>query len=309
VAVPALAAHQQPHDLDPLRLHPQVELRFVGPGTAAAGGRSGDPPRQQEHPRRSGLAAAQGWEAPLARHLRYGGKVIGPVRRVSRCWAALHDPLGVDGQAGSTAGLGWLDLETTFGGEKHLSRVSGRLAFAEAPVTGYEIHMGETRGPALERPAVHLEDRDDGALSADGQILGSYLHGLFEAPAACAALLEWAGLGGAAPLDYGRPPRGQPRPASPTRSRRTTISIRSSLRDLGGRRLLASAWKVPALVQSLRSSERSGAPAVPVDGHHRRLHPPRSCRWSRRRRHALDESPRSKGVGVLGVGLEHATPV
>ena len=57
-------------------------------------------------------------------------------------------------------------------------------------------------GPALQRPAVHLAGRTDGAISADGQILGTYLHGLFDHPAACAALLAWAGL--AAPLtpDY-----------------------------------------------------------------------------------------------------------
>ena len=68
------------------------------------------------------------------------------------------------------------------------------LAFAGAPVQGYEIHMGISHGPALERPALHLDGRTDGAISEDGQILGTYLHGLFDAPTACDALLAWAGL-------------------------------------------------------------------------------------------------------------------
>jgi adenosylcobyric acid synthase len=65
-------------------------------------------------------------------------------------------------------------------------------------VRGYEIHMGETHGPALDRPALWLDSangrRADGAVSADGQILATYVHGLFDASGACAALLRWAGL-------------------------------------------------------------------------------------------------------------------
>ena len=69
-------------------------------------------------------------------------------------------------------------------------------------MSGYEIHAGTSHGPALRSPAVQLADRSDGALSADGQILATYVHGLFDAPEACAALLAWAGLEGAARIDY-----------------------------------------------------------------------------------------------------------
>ena len=99
--------------------------------------------------------------------------------------------------------LGWLELDTVLEPEKQLRNVRGRLALEDAEVGGYEIHAGVTRGPALERPAVRLDDgRCDGALSADGQVMGTYLHGLFESPAACAALLRWAGLGEVQQLDY-----------------------------------------------------------------------------------------------------------
>jgi adenosylcobyric acid synthase len=72
-------------------------------------------------------------------------------------------------------------------------------------VSGYEIHMGVSWGAALQRPALWLESaagkRADGALSADGQILGTYVHGLFDAPQALSALLAWAGLKDVQPID------------------------------------------------------------------------------------------------------------
>ena len=93
-------------------------------------------------------------------------------------------------------------METTLEPEKQLRNVEGRLAIADAPVSGYEIHAGVTRGPALDHPAVLLPQGPDGASSEDGQVLGTYLHGLFESPPASAALLAWAGLDDAPALDY-----------------------------------------------------------------------------------------------------------
>ncbi len=82
---------------------------------------------------------------------------------------------------GSSDGLGLLAFSTTLEQEKQLRNVRGRLLLEDAEVSGYEIHAGVTSGAALERAAVRLEDgSSDGALSADGQVLGTYLHGLFE---------------------------------------------------------------------------------------------------------------------------------
>ncbi len=84
-----------------------------------------------------------------------------------------------------------------------MRNVSGRLALEDAAVSGYEIHAGVTRGPALANPAVRLSDgRADGALSDDGQVMGTYLHGLFESSASSAALLRWAGLHEVQQIDY-----------------------------------------------------------------------------------------------------------
>ncbi len=114
----------------------------------------------------------------------------------------IADPLGVEGAAGSSGGLGLLEIYTTLERTKTLRRVEGELLPGGESVRGYEIHMGVSRGAALERPLVQLADRADGARSADDQIRATYLHGLFDEGSACAALLAWAGLEDARPVDY-----------------------------------------------------------------------------------------------------------
>ena len=203
VAVPVLPRISNHTDFDPLRLHPQVDLQFVAPGQAIPpadliilpGSKSvrADLARLREH----------GWDAAIARHLRYGGKVLGICGGLQMLGSRIDDPHGLEGPAGSSAGLGLLDYATVLEPEKQLRNVRGRLALDDLDVSGYEIHAGVSAGPALATPAVRLDDgRSDGALSADGQVMATYLHGLFEAPAACAALLAWAGLREARQVDY-----------------------------------------------------------------------------------------------------------
>ncbi|MEN0108435.1 MAG: cobyric acid synthase, partial [Pseudomonas sp.] len=203
VVVPVLPRISNHTDFDPLRLHPQVNLTFVGPGQAI-------PPADLiilpgSKSTRGDLAAlrSHGWETAIHKHLRYGGKVLGICGGLQMLGTQLHDPLGLEGAAGSSPGLGLLDFETVLAEHKQLRNVLGRLSVEGVPVSGYEIHAGVSSGPALERPAVQLDDgRCDGALSADGQILGTYLHGLFENPEACSALLRWAGLQDVQQVDY-----------------------------------------------------------------------------------------------------------
>ena len=118
----------------------------------------------------------------------------------------LCDPHGIESKVARAPGFGLLDFVTTLEPQKRLVNVRGRLALDDAPVQGYEIHMGITEGPALASPAVMLDDgndvRPDGAISGDGQILTNYLHGLFDAPDACRALLHWAGLADAKKIDH-----------------------------------------------------------------------------------------------------------
>lgn len=203
VIVPVLPRISNHTDFDPLRLHPQVDLQFIGPGQPIPpadliilpGSKSvrGDLAQLRE----------RGWDVAIARHLRYGGKVIGICGGLQMLGREVQDPLGLEGPAGSSPGLGLLDFVTALEAEKQLRNVRGTLGLEQAAVGGYEIHAGVTRGPALERPAVQLDDgRCDGAISADGQVLATYLHGLFEGSHSCAALLRWAGLEDAQTIDY-----------------------------------------------------------------------------------------------------------
>ncbi len=204
VVVPSFPRMSNHTDFDALRVHPDVDLRFVRQGETI-------PPSDLivipgSKNTRADLAwlETHGWRDQLARHLRYGGKVIGICGGFQMLGASVDDPDGVEGAAGASAGLGWFDMQTTLTGEKRLAQVSGRCAFADAGVSGYEIHMGVSTGPALQQPAFMIDGRGEGAVSADGALLGSYLHGMFDAPDACAALLRWAGLHSDAVVDTAR---------------------------------------------------------------------------------------------------------
>lgn len=190
-------------DLDPLRLHPEVDFQWIGPGQPWPAADLVVLPGSKAVRADLEWLRAQGWDAALARHLRYGGKVIGLCGGFQMLGTAIHDPAGLEGAPGSTPGLGWLACETTLAREKQLRNVSGHLCLPGAPaMTGYEIHLGVTTGEALRCPALLLAGgRPDGALSADGQLLGTYCHGLFDAPAALARLLAWAGAGDTVPVD------------------------------------------------------------------------------------------------------------
>lgn len=198
VVAPAYPRVSNHNDLDPLRFHPEVDFRFIGPNEAPPGGENACDlivlPGSKAVQADLAWLREQGWEDAIRRHLRYGGKLIGICGGMQMLGRALHDPLGLEGAQRSLPGLGWLDFETSLSAQKKLENVSGTLMLeGAAPVAGYEIHMGVTQGAALEKPAVLLGGKPDGALSDDGQILATYCHGLFDTPEALSALLTWAG--------------------------------------------------------------------------------------------------------------------
>ncbi|KVN87098.1 cobyric acid synthase [Burkholderia ubonensis] len=208
VVVPALPRISNHTDFDPLRAHPQVEFTYWKSGPVPAADLLILPGSKSVQRDLAWLRDA-GWDAAIRRHLRYGGKVIGICGGMQMLGRSLDDPLGLEGAPGSVPGLGLLEFDTTLQPDKTLRNVTGRLTLpGGAAVRGYEIHMGETRGPALAAPALELTAdgaaaaHADGARSDDGQILATYVHGLFDTPDACAALLAWAGLDAAERIDY-----------------------------------------------------------------------------------------------------------
>ncbi|MBA2780033.1 cobyric acid synthase [Billgrantia kenyensis] len=203
VVVPALPRISNHNDFDPLRLHPQVELTFVGPGREIPAADLIILPGSKSTRSDLDWLRAQGWEEAIRRHLRYGGRLLGICGGFQMLGRVVHDSEGLEGPAGSTPGLGLLEFETRMVAGKQLRNVSGRLLVEEVPIAGYEIHNGVSEGSALARPLIELEGRPDGAVSADGQVMGTYLHGLFDRPEACAALLARCGLDApAAAVDY-----------------------------------------------------------------------------------------------------------
>ncbi|MFH2090064.1 MAG: cobyric acid synthase [Pseudomonadota bacterium] len=184
------------NDLDPLRLHPEVDFDWIGPGQAIPPCDLIVLPGSKAVQADLHWLREQGHATEIQRHLRYGGKVVGICGGFQMLGQRLHDPLGLEGAPGSQAGLGLLDCETSLAPEKQLRNVTGNLQLPGTPaMAGYEIHMGITRGAALANAALRFADgRADGAQSADGRIIGSYCHGLFDHPHALSSLLAWAGM-------------------------------------------------------------------------------------------------------------------
>jgi len=205
VVVPSTPRMSNHTDFDPLRFHPDVDLRFVREGEAIPGADLIVLPGSKNTRGDLAWLQRQGWPQAIQRHLRYGGKVIGICGGFQMLGRHVDDPHGVEGAAGRSDALGVLELDTILTREKRLAQVSGRCLFAPdsegSAVAGYEIHMGVSGGAALARPAFEIDGRPEGACSDDGQVLGTYLHGLFDHAAACAALLRWAGLHSAHAVD------------------------------------------------------------------------------------------------------------
>jgi adenosylcobyric acid synthase len=94
---------------------------------------------------------------------------------------SIADPDGIEGQPGSSAGLGLLDVETVLTPVKQLRVEQATHAASGAAISGYHMHMGVTEGADRRRAFAHVSGAPEGAISADGRVSGTYLHGLFAA--------------------------------------------------------------------------------------------------------------------------------
>ena len=196
-------------DFDPLAREPGVRLRYVR--SAGELGR----PDLAVLPGTKASAADLGWlrerglDRAIEEHAARGGAVLGICGGLQLLGERLIDEDGVEAAPGTELrGLSLLPLDTRFSAGKATRRASGEVAasagpWAEAaglPVSGYEIHMGEsaaTRVGAM-RPLLRLGGHPDGAISSDGRIAGTYLHGLLHNDELRAALLRALGRTGAA---------------------------------------------------------------------------------------------------------------
>ena len=206
VAVPVLSRIANFDDLDPLVAEPGVEVRFVEPGRALPG--DADLvvlPGSKATIGDMRFLRSQGWDVDVQAHLRRGGWLLGLCGGYQMLGRTIRDPGGIEGEPGEEPGLGVLDLDTVLAGAKRLAEAGGVERATGRPVQGYEMHVGATTGPALASPMLDLDGgRPDGAVSADGKVMGCYLHGLFASDAFRAAFLERLGGRAASGLAYER---------------------------------------------------------------------------------------------------------
>ncbi|WP_328986329.1 cobyric acid synthase [Thiorhodovibrio winogradskyi] len=219
IAVPRLSRVANFDDLDPLAAEPAVDLRWL---------QSGQPlPADTDVVILPGSKATradldtlrrEGWDIDILAHVRRGGRVLGLCAGFQMLGTQVRDPLGIEGEPGDTPGLGLLDMVTEIGAEKRLLDIATTELTSGCPISGYEMHMGRTTGPALARPWLRLAEpggdsashsasdpgkgagqgiargRAEGCISANGRVMGGYLHGIFSSDAFRA---HWLGQVGA----------------------------------------------------------------------------------------------------------------
>lgn len=182
-------------DLDPLAAEPGVELVMVSPGEAIPGdARLVIIPGTKSTRGDLDFLRTQGWDIDLAAHHRRGGHVLGICGGYQMLGRTVADPLGIEGSPGETAGLGLLDVTTEMTPDKRLTRTQAIHAMSGLGIEGYEIHIGRTDGPDRARPFAWIAGTNEGAISADGRVTGSYLHGMFSSDAFRAAFLAGIGI-------------------------------------------------------------------------------------------------------------------
>jgi len=206
VVVPIYPRISNHNDLDAMRAHPQVDVRLVGPQLSPRfeaadliilmGSKNTQADLQ--------WLREQGWDKAIAKHLRYGGKVLGICGGLQMLGLLIDDPDCIESKTGGVAqGLGYLPIKTTLTTDKELTLKQGMLQLpGQEPVaiSGYEIHAGESSIDQNEISAVLTDSQNvnnlgAGVMSADQQVFASYWHGLMDTPLALDAILTWASNG------------------------------------------------------------------------------------------------------------------
>ncbi|MEO0542466.1 MAG: cobyric acid synthase [Pseudomonadota bacterium] len=181
IAVPVLDRIANFDDLDPLSAEPGVDVQFILPdddwptrpaAVIVPGSKStiGDLNSFRQ----------LGWDARIQEAIQGGALVVGLCGGYQMLGNSIADPGGLEGSPSKVEGLGLLAVDTVMQPEKTVQNARAVSVDGRHPLTGYEIHLGKTEGADCVRPIVDMDGRMDGATSPDGQVFGTYLHGLFE---------------------------------------------------------------------------------------------------------------------------------
>jgi adenosylcobyric acid synthase len=213
VIVPVYPRMSNHNDFDPLRWHEEIDLEFIYTSD------------QQKTP----LPAAdliilpgsknvradldflkeQGWHHDIAKHLRYGGNVWGVCGGYQMLGKSIADPLGIESKPGTSEALAYLPVSTVLTADKTLTNVSGELSLDNqtAKINGYEIHAGQSQlttetEQTTAQSILKIDNHTSGLVSNDGQIAGSYLHGLFDQAQALQLIMKWCGVSVSEPISH-----------------------------------------------------------------------------------------------------------
>jgi adenosylcobyric acid synthase len=132
---------------------------------------------------------ARGLDRLAKRMVLEGGTVVGICGGYQILGKQIRDPRGIESPERELEGVGLLDVVTSFARKKVLIQIVGSHRESGCPIEGYQVHMGRTRAGSRVVPLLDVQKPDqpvrwaEGASSADGRVFGTYVHGLFDAPA------------------------------------------------------------------------------------------------------------------------------
>ena len=210
IAVPVFSRISNHTDFDSLRLNPDIDLIFVGPEQNIPSVDLIILPGTKNVRGDLALLKQWGWDQSIKQHLRYGGKLIGICGGYQMLGEWISDAKGIEGEPGRSQGLGFLPMTTELQPQKILKQIQGQLLLDELdPVSfsGYEIHCGvshwqkTTESTEKLTPLLVINGIHEGIISSDQQIIGTYVHGLFDEASAAQKILQWAGLHTDATID------------------------------------------------------------------------------------------------------------
>jgi adenosylcobyric acid synthase len=201
IVVPRLPRIANFDDLDPLRLERSVSLEVVEPGSPLPAADLILLPGSKATRADLGALRRYGWDRDILRHRRFGGAILGICGGYQMLGTRISDPEGIEGEPGDSDGLGLLAVETVLTPDKELRVETGRASNG-ASISGYQMHMGTTTGPDRQRAFATIAGAAEGAISEDGKVMGTYIHGLFAADSFRTSFLRDRGASADASHDY-----------------------------------------------------------------------------------------------------------
>jgi adenosylcobyric acid synthase len=185
-------------DFEPLSAVEGLQVHFLEKPQSLQGFRAAILPGSKNTRHDLDWLQASGWALSLLDFHRRDGRLLGICGGYQMLGRWVHDPEGHEGAPGSSAGLGLLPVETVLRAPKTTTRT--RFSWGEVRGAGYEIHMGQTvrHGgmpwfKVIERNG-RPEEAEDGCIALDGCVMGTYIHGMFDAPEITARWLRDIGV-------------------------------------------------------------------------------------------------------------------